>query len=338
MRCRRIVATRRGGPEVLQIVHQELPEPRAGEVRVRVLRAGVAFGDLMWQSGKVPGSPKPPYTPGYDLVGTAERLGPGVEGIEKGQMVAALVRVGGYAESAVVPLDHLVPVPDGLDPSQVVCLTLNYLTALQIFRHLAGVTSGKRILVHGAGGGVGTAMLELGRLLGLEMYGTASLSKHGLVSRFGAVPIDYRNEDFVARILDLTGDGVDLVVDHIGGSHLKHSFRTLRPGGHLVSTSAYANVTGRIGTLETLLGMLRLPLWHLLPNRRSARLYDVVTYSRRHPSFFRQDLAELMGYLATGQVNPVVAVQKPLEEARQAQELLLQAKARGKVILVCDER
>jgi len=219
MKYKRVVINRKGGPEALQVVEADLPEPAPGEVRVQVLTAGVLLADVMWQEGKVPGSPKPPFTPGYDLVGVVDKVGGGVSSPSEGQIVAALLpHFGGYTQYAFLPPEKLVPVPDGLDPAEVVCLTVNYMTGYQLYRRVAKLTPGRRVLVHGAAGGTGSAMLDVGRVLGLEMYGTASKPKHDLVSSLGATPIDYRNEDFVERIRGLTGDGVDLVVDHIGGA------------------------------------------------------------------------------------------------------------------------
>jgi NADPH2:quinone reductase len=291
----------------------------------------------MWQSGKVPGSPKPPFTPGYDLVGIVEALGPGSTAIQAGQTVAALIQFGGYSEYATVPFEKLVPVPEGLDPSQVVCLAMNHLTGYQLVRRVAKLSRGQRVLVHGAAGGAGTAILQIGQILGLEMFGTASAAKHKVVESLGAVPIDYRSEDFVERIANLTGDGVDLVVDHIGGSHLERSFRTLRPGGMLVSTSAYANVQGQISRLESLLGFIRLPLWNALPNGKKALLFNVAPYNQKNPSYFAEDLPVLLSYLAEGRLKPLIAAEFPLAEARRAQEMILQAQAVGKVVMVCHE-
>lgn len=338
MRHKRVIASRSGGPEVLDIVDEEIPEPGPNQVRVRVLSAGVAFDDILWQSGKVPRGPKPPYTLGYDLVGVVDKLGPNGMGFELGEMVAALVRTGGYAQFAIVPTEYLVKVPADLDPSKVVCLTLNYITGFQLFKRIASVVPGNRVLVHGAAGGVGTAMLQLGRLMDLEMYGTASASKHGLVSSLGATAIDYRNEDCVERVLHLTGDGIDVVIDHIGGDHLKRSFQTLRPGGILISTSAYASVLGKISSFETMLGAVQMPLWNLLPNGKSAVLFDVVPFNRKNPSFFGEDLDVLMSHLSEGDIDPLIATEMPLTDAREAQEILLGANARGKVILICNEQ
>ena len=329
----RVVVTRRGGPEVLELIEEEVPQPSSGEVRVHVIAAGVAFGDLLWQAGKVPGGPKPPYTPGYDTLGTVDALGPGVSGLEVGQRVAGLINYGGYAQYLCAPSNLLVPVPADLDPFELACLPLNYLTAYQLFRRVGKLDAGKRVLVHGAAGGFGSAALDVGESLGLELYGTASAGKHELVLELGGTPIDYRSEDFVQRIADLTGDGVDFVIDHIGGAHLARSFATLRPGGQLIATSAYASVRGDQSLVQSLLGMLRIPLWNLLPNRRSVRFFDIVGLNRRHPDWYREDLTTLTRWLQLGKITPVIAHRLPLEQARQAQELVLTAQARGKVVL-----
>ena len=237
MRHKRIVVARRGGPEVLELVEENVPEPGPGEVRVKVKAAGVSGYDVMLRSRSFPGFPKVPYTPGEDVVGVVDELGAGVAGFELGQQVAGWTfgDAGGYAEYICRPAEHIVPVPAGLDPAETVALIVNYLTAHLAMYETARVCSGERILVHGAAGGVGSALVELGRLFGLEMYGTASKSNHALVSALGATPIDYRTEDFVERVRAMTGDGVDAVFDVIGGARqLWRSYRALRRGGRLV--------------------------------------------------------------------------------------------------------
>jgi NADPH:quinone reductase-like Zn-dependent oxidoreductase len=337
MAYQHIIATRKGGPEVLEIQTDELRDPGPGEALVKVQRAGVAFGDLLWMSGVVPGSPKPPFTPGYDVVGTVESLGPGAAGFTPGQTIIGLIKIGGYSEYAYVPLEKMIAVPEGLDPTEAAALTLNYLTALQLFQRVTPLKAGQCVLVHGASGAVGTALLQVGGLIGLEMYGTASPAKHEIVAGLGATPIDYRNEDFVERIARLTGDGVDLVVDHIGGDHLKRSFETLRAGGLLVSTSAYGSVRGNTSAFENMLGFILLPLWNLWPNGKRAMLFDVVPYNNKNPSYLGEDLTILLSYLAEGKLKPIIDRQLPLREARRAQELLLNGEANGKVILICNE-
>ena len=238
MKHKRVVVQRRGPPDVLQVVEEDLPEPQPGEVRVKVRAAGVSALDLMVRRSSFPGFPRVPFTPGADIVGVADKPGEGVPTVEPGQAVAGFTDggfSGGYAEFICIPASQLVPVPSGLDPAEAVCLVANYLTAHLALHEVAEVRRGECILVHGAAGGVGTALLQLGKLAGLQTYGTASKHNHELVSALGATPIDYRSEDFVERIGSLTSDGVDAVFDPIGGvRQLWRSYRCLRSGGRLV--------------------------------------------------------------------------------------------------------
>ncbi len=171
-----------------------------------------------------------PFTPGWDLVGVVDRLGAGVSGVQPGQTVAAMPIHGAYAGVVCLPQGELVPVPPGVDAAEAVCLVLNYITAYQMMHRSAKVRAGQRALVHGAAGGVGTALLQLGRLAGLEMYGTCSSRGAPAVSGLGAVPIDYQHQDFVKEVHRLTVEGVDVVFDPMGGAHLWHSREALRPG------------------------------------------------------------------------------------------------------------
>jgi NADPH:quinone reductase-like Zn-dependent oxidoreductase len=331
---KRIIAERSGGPEVLVLSEEGISEPGPGEVRVKVLTAGVAFGDLLWMSGVVPGSPKPPFSPGYDFVGVVDKLGAGVERLALGQRVAALVQTGGYAEYGCWPQDALTPVDNNLDPAKLICLTLNYVTAYALIVRVGKLSAGQRVLVHGAGGGMGTAMLDLCQMMGIQAFGTASQGKRELVKALDGIPIDYKREDFV-EVVNHEG-GVDMVVDHIGGSHLARSFKCLRPDGTLVSTSSYAAAMGQSGMLESVGGLIRLQFWNLWPNRRSALLFDVTTYYKKNPGLYAQDLQVLIDHLVTRQLNPVLDKTFPLEEGKQALEYLRDGKAKGKVVLLTE--
>src|SRR5512147_2397423 len=200
MRHTRIIVTHYGGPDALRVIEEECPEPKDGEVRVRVLAAGVALPDIMAREGIHPETPPVPFTPGWDLVGVVDRLGNGVSGLEPNQIVAALPISGAYAEFVCLPQRELVPVPSGLDAAEAVSLILNYVTAYQMLHRSAKVRSGQRVLIHGAAGGVGSALLQLGRLAGLEMYGTCSSRGASAVTDLGGIPIDYQHQDFVAEI------------------------------------------------------------------------------------------------------------------------------------------
>src|SRR5262249_34317552 len=160
------------------------------------LAAGVALPDVMMREGIHPETPRVPFTPGWDLVGMVDRLGHGVSGIEPGQLVAALPISGAYAEFVCLPQRELVPVPSDVDAAEAVSLVLNYIAAYQMLNRSGRVRPGQRALIHGAAGGVGSALLQLGRLAGIEMYGTCSASGASAASDLGGIPIDYRNQDF----------------------------------------------------------------------------------------------------------------------------------------------
>jgi len=333
MRCRRAVVSRRGGPEAMALVEDELAEPGPGEVGVRVLASGVAYGDVLKRRGLVPGTPRPPFTPGYDLVGVVERLGPGVSGLRPGDRVAALVVNGANAERVNLKADRAVPVPPGVDEAEALCLVLNYVTAWQMLHRVARVRPGERILVHGAAGGVGTALLELGRLAALEVYGTASAGKHDLVRRLGATPIDHRAEDFAARVMELTGgQGVDAVFDPVAGAQLLRSHRVLRRGGRLVCYGISSALS--VGRLQLLLTLLLLPALMLLPDGRAARLYGIGATAGAGMEAVREDLRELLVLLAAGRLHPVVAERIPLSEVARAHDLVEHGRVAGKVVLV----
>ena len=170
MKHMRIIVTHYGGPEALEVLEEECPEPQPGEVRVRVLTAGVSLPDLMMREGIHPETPPLPFTPGWDFVGVVDRVGEGVTRIKSGESVAALPISGAYAQFVCLKESELVPVPSGLDPAEAVSLVLNYVTAYQMLHRLATVKPGQRVLIHGTAGGVGSALLQLGRRAGSTYY------------------------------------------------------------------------------------------------------------------------------------------------------------------------
>ena len=336
MKNHRVVVTAHGGPDVLKVIEEDLPEPGEGEVRLRVLAAGVSAYDAMLRSsGALPGTPRVPYTPGEDVVGVVDELGEGVSILEPGQRVAAFTfgDSGGYTEFICRPADQMVTVPRDVDPAEAVCLVVNYLTAHLAMHQAARVRDGERILVHGAAGGVGTALLELGKLAGLEMYGTASGYNHDLVSGLGATPIDYHAEDFVKRTRDLTGDGVDVAFDPIGGArHIWRSYRALGKGGRLVWFGMAAAKSKGLWIIPFTLGMQ--VLLSAIPDGKQAPLMpDLGTKTAAQNAWYRETLTELLGLLAEGRLKPVVAARIPLMEAGRAHELLDRGGYAGKIVL-----
>jgi NADPH2:quinone reductase len=285
-----------------------------------------------------------PFTPGWDLVGVVERLGGDVSGIEPGRMVAAMPISGAYAEYVCLPQRELVPVPPGLDAAESVSLILNYITAYQMMHRSAKVKPGQRVLIHGAAGGVGTALLQLGRLAGVEMYGTCSSRGASTVSDLGGIPIDYQHQDFVQEIHRHTSEGVDVVFDSIGGTHIWRSRNALRPGGTVVaygltgSLSGGRLASGRSGRRDRFSGIAIFGLYiaasWLLPGRKRVVPYSIQTLKRLRPALFRQDLVALLELLKQQKIKPLIAQRFPLAEARQAQELLGKGGVIGKIVLV----
>jgi len=334
-----IVIPRFGGPENLLLAEDELPAPRANEVRVKVLAAGVSFADVLMRQGVHPESMihgRPPFTPGWDVVGVIDKLGDNVSTWQTGQMVAALPIVGGYAEHILLSSDELVPVPPGLDPGEAVSLVLNYITAYQMLHRYAHIKPGEIILIHGAAGGVGTALLQLGKLANLKMYGTASSNKHDIVSNLGGIPIDYKSVDLVQEIMKLTGHdgegerGVDAVFDAIGGKSFKSSYESLRSGGRLVAYGAFSPMD-----IEYWLMMFTL---NLVPDTREFMLYSIQTLKRLKPDWFHADLTLLLNLLKEGKIKPIVEKRMPLNQAPQAHELLASGSVKaGKIVLICND-
>jgi len=334
MKYKRIVVSHYGGPEVLQVIEDDLPEPKQGEVRVKILTAGVAWGDTLKREGWAGRSVQPPFTPGYDIVGLVDKLGEGVTTVQVGQMVAALSLLGGYAEFICLPASEWVQVPSGVDPAQAVCLVMNYVVAYQMLHRAARVKPGDCIVVHSAAGGVGTALLQLGKLDGLEIYGTASKGKHPPVTDLGGIPIDYKTENFVQRSLALTKGGVDAVFDPIGGTHIWQSYRILSKDGRLVVYGAHKIATG--SKYDLVVSLIMGPLLNLIPDKREIMTYSVTRHEYSTPQSCRDDLSMLFDLLVHGKIKPIIAQLLPLTEAAQAHRLLGADSTTGKLVLVCN--
>ena len=344
MRQTQIIVTRYGGPEVITVTEQECPAPMPGEVRVKVLAAGVSLPDVLAREGVHPETPRVPYTPGWDLVGIVDQIGEGVSGFELGQTVAAMPMSGCYAQYVCLPQRKFIPVPTGLDAAEAVAVVLNYITAYQMLHRSAKVKPGQRVLIHGASGGVGTAFLQLGRLAGVEMYGTCSAQTAEIVKELGAIGIDYRNSDFVQEIRHLTGDGVDAVFDGIGGEHLWRSRQALRDGGRVVVYGFQAKLHG--GRMASGVPNGRHPIresanlgWYILrnlflPGRKSMVPYSIQWLMRLKPTWFRHDLLTLFELLQQKKIKPLIAQRLPLCHARHAHELLGSGGVIGKIVLV----
>jgi NADPH:quinone reductase-like Zn-dependent oxidoreductase len=334
MSYHRYVATDKGGPEVLDWREFEPSPPQQGEVAIKVEASGVLLADVLWQLGITPVGPKHPFTPGYDVVGVIQHVGPNVTGLEEGQRVAAMIQYGGYTEYAILPADKVVQVPDGVDPKSAVASTTSYLTAYMLVHKEGQLGPGDVLLVHGAGGGTGSAIVEVATLDGVKVYGTASSAKFDLVEAKGGFPIDYKTQDFVKVLRAKEPNGVDFVVDPIGGDVTARSLGLLKPGGKLVSTATIASFQEGSSRLATVFGILRLPLWSLTHPGKKAYFWDVTSAAGKDLAQYRKDLASVFDLVNNGKIEPKIGEVMQLKDAPAAQQLLLDYKVHGKVVLV----
>ena len=331
MKYKSIVAAKRGGPEVLQVVENELHAPAAGEVRIKVLATGVGRTDVNYRYGYSPFSPRVPFVPGYEIMGVVEAVGAGVTRVAAGDRVAALTGHGGYTEMIYLGQEHLVPVPPSLAPAEVAVLTLNYVSAWQMLHRVAGVKAGDKALLIGASGGVGTALLQLGRLAGLKMYGTASPEKHTILTGLEAIPIDYHTQDFVDVLCQAEPAGLDFVFDGMGGADSQRGLAVLRSDGKLV---AYAPPSGLGKLLQDVLKMIFI---NMRRNGGKVESYGISALYVRDKKPFMEDLPLLFKLLEAGKIKPVISHKFSILEAARANQLLESGKAPGNIVLLAPE-
>ncbi len=336
----RVMIERFGGVEEVKVVTVDrMPEPGPGEVRVRVLRSGVSFTDVMIRKGMYPElKGKPPLTLGYDMVGVVEALGAGVETLKEGDLVADMTVVGGHSQYLCRREESLVPVPEGVDATEAAALVLPYVTAYQMFNWLAGVEKDGSILVHGGGGAVGRALLEMGKIFTATMFATDYKRNHGRIEEFGATAIDCENEDFVEVIAARTENGVGAVFDAVGLDNFRRSFKCLKPGGKLVAYGFLENVLGKGHRLDALQGFLTVKLWHLLPNKKKAYFYSIGGFRKKSPDLFKQDLTILFHLSKAGKIKPLIDSVIPMSGVAGAHRRIEAGDVKGKIVVKCDER
>jgi len=323
----------------------ERPDPAvgAGEVRIAVRAAGLNFADTMARVGLYPAAPKPPCVLGYEVAGEVEALGEGVSGLTVGQRVMAGTQFGGQAELAVAQARDVMPMPEHLSFEEGAAFCVNYGTAYAALMIMGGLREGNRVLIHAAAGGVGIAATQVARIVGAEIFGTASAAKHDAIKAQGVDhPIDYRNQDFKAEIRRMTnGEGVDVILDPMGPTSFRKDYRILRPGGRLImcGLSEAMNENGRDmrATLRSLMRMptSTMPWWNagrLLNQNRGVFGLNLLSWWRREGGMDRIT-APLLSDLNRKQLVPVVARSFPFEQAGDAHRYLAERRNIGKVVL-----
>ncbi|MBN1537721.1 MAG: zinc-binding dehydrogenase [Anaerolineales bacterium] len=328
MKYKSILVTQRGGLEAIQIVENELRQPLEGEARIRILAASVCQDDVAIRSGNRPFLKKPPFIPGYAFVGLVDAIGQGVEDVKVGDRVAALTKYGSHSEVIYWSANELVHVPESLDPAEAVALILNYLVAYQILNRVAKIKEGDKALIVGASGGVGTAFLQLGRLVGLKMYGLASSSKHQILAEYGATPIDYHSQDFVEVIRRAEPGGINYVFNGMGEETFERGLTVLRRGGVLVTYGAPQSFA------HFLLLVVKLIFYNLLPNGKKIEGYGT---HRLGVDLFKEDWTALFKLLEESKIKPIIAGKYPLIEAGKAYKRLESGQVSGNLILMAPE-
>jgi NADPH:quinone reductase-like Zn-dependent oxidoreductase len=324
-----VMLTRKGGPEVLEVVERGLPQPGDGELRVKVQATGVGSTDVTMRRGSYPYAPPIPFVPGYETVGTVDAVGPGVTGFALGDRVAALLVHGGYATHVVRGAEHWVKVPDGLDSAEAVSLILNYVTAYQMIHRVAKLQPGQRALVNAANGGVGQALLDLLRAHGVQAYGAASAARHDLVRSYGATPIEGRAAPIQQGLRAVAPEGVDAAFDAVGGAQTGQLLGSLARGGALV-WYGFMGASSVPQLLRTALNVfVRAPL-----TGRHGHFYGITMLYRKDPKPLLEDLPRLFTLLAEKKLHPRIAERLPLLDARRANERLEAGNIEGKLVLV----
>jgi NADPH:quinone reductase-like Zn-dependent oxidoreductase len=320
---RAVVLTKNGEPDVLAVRDWPEPELGPGQVRVDVAAAGVNFADVMARVGLYPDAPEPPCVVGYEVAGTIAELGPGVNGgLEPGQRVFAGTRFGGYAERVVIPAEHAIPIPAGMDYPAATAIPVNYATAWTALIRFGNLWAGERVLIHAAAGGVGIAATHIARVVGAEIWGTASKQKHDAIRGFGVDhPLDYREEGWHEGLPPF-----DLVLDGVGGRNFQTSYDLLRAGGRLIAIGSSSVVSGDVK-------MPRFNVMRLMAQSKAVIGVNVLKLWDAWDGDAMPWVEPLSDLLENGELQPVVAETFPFEQAPEAHRMLVERRNVGKVVL-----
>jgi NADPH2:quinone reductase len=323
--------TEYGGPECLRILDQPRASAGIGEVLVRVLASSINYTDTLIRRHLYPQTAayQVPFVMGYDVVGEIDEIGPGVSGFEIGDRVADMTVTGSNATYRLLKAKDLTRVPGDVDPAEAATLILSWTTAYQMLHRSARAVSGQQVLMHGAGGAVGQALLSLAKLAEIEAWGGVHAKYAALIRELGAHPIDYDREDFT-RVLPA---GFDVIFDGIGEKAYRRSFAALKPGGLLVAIGYSAGAEARQGLMHTLASIARLYLWGLMPMGKRTHFYSINVMRARHPEWFKHDLAYLLELLREGRIRPKVAERISFDQVPDAHRQLEAGGLEGKIVL-----
>ena len=334
---KKIVYTRIGGPDSIEIISEKLEKTVENQVKVRVYRAGINFADLMMRQGLYGSNPDFPFTPGYEVSGIITEIGEDVDHLEIGDRVIAMTGFGGYAEEVIVSSNRIIPIPENMSFDQAAAMPVTYGTAYHMLVHLGGIKRGDVILIHHAAGGVGTAAAQICKSFGAELIiGTASKTKKEFVESMGMYFVDRDNEDFVKVCKKLTdGKGVHQAIDPVAGKHLMRSYNSLRNGGKLHCFGASSAVPKEKRSIIAALRMwINTPKFNPMKMMNSNKaIFGVHMGRMEDEEIFRKHLKDLTALLEKGEINPIIDSVWRFEEVSGAQKHMHQRKNKGKVLL-----
>ena len=340
---RAMVVGRYGPPKVFEAKELSDPQPKPGEALIRVKAIGINFADLLQRMGIYPGTPKPPFVPGLEIAGVVEKV---VEGgkpgdsapVRVGDAVVAFMHFNAYAEWAAAPLQSVFRLPDGMPFDDAAAIPVNYVTAYHSMFTMGNLQPGNRILIHGAAGGVGIAAVQLARSRGLVIYGTAGPTKQDFLRKIGVDhPIDYQKSDFVEVVRKYEPDGIEMVMDPIGGKSFARSQACLGSTGRLVvyGFSTVASEDGKRSLLRGLKAIWEMPKFN--PMKLMSQNISVIGVHlgrmQSRGALIRSELEELFRLYAAGKIKPVIGKAFPLTEAAAAHQYIHDRKNIGKVVL-----
>lgn len=334
---RRVVLTKAGSPSTLAVQEMEMPTPGAGEIRIKVAFAGINFADLLMRLGLYQPRPEYPFTPGYEMSGTVDAIGDGVEGFSIGQRVVAGVRNGGQSSHVLVSANKALVLPESISLEVAAAIPVTYLTAHHMLHHLGHITPDESVLIHGGAGGVGTAALQLCQWAGVtQVWATASGGKASTIEGFGGVAIDRHNEDFVQVIKQATdGKGVDHILDPIGGDNLARSLSVLKEGGRLYTYGMSAAApSAKRSLLRSFLAWRKTPKFdplRLMTRNRGVFGVHMGTWSNE--VVMVEQLNRILEGVKEGHLVPVIDSIFDVEDVAQAHHHIHDGKNIGKVLL-----
>jgi NADPH:quinone reductase-like Zn-dependent oxidoreductase len=332
-----------GKPSVIQIIEEDLQEPKQGEARIKIEASTVSSTDIFIRKGIYPLlKQKPPFTLGYDFVGVVDKISEGVTNVKVGDRVCSIVMVGGNANFICTKANELTIIPKEAEASSAACFALSGISAYQMFTHFAKVKEGQRILIHGGSGAIGDTLLQLGKLKNCEMIATASAIKHELIKSYGAVAIDYNSTNYFSELQKNSFNGFDAIFDFTNQQSFNNDIKLLKKGGTLVTYAVFSSALKiEKKTFFNFMAfgidfgkmMMKLMYWNKFSGKK-AIFYGSTNSKKIDPARHTNDMNTLFDLLKNGQIKPTVFKVFDLDEVAKAHQLLQDGKVQGQIVII----